>query len=176
RGVRGEGLGVSGDEGSGIGDAVGKQTLTPNPSPLAPGETGLRLAGALLWFWQTRGYITEGRERLAQLLALPGTEGSAARGHALIVAGRLAFLQGDYQSARASFSESLEIYKQLKDDLGAAHAMAGLGSAAAGQGDYASARTLFEESLATYRRANADKWNIAVALSGLGGAELRVGD
>src|SRR5205807_235965 len=22
-------------------------------------ETGLRLAGSLLWFWQTRGYITE---------------------------------------------------------------------------------------------------------------------
>src|SRR5438270_298978 len=35
-GVRGEGLGVSGDEGLGIRDVVGGQTLTPSPSPLTP--------------------------------------------------------------------------------------------------------------------------------------------
>ena len=33
-------------------------------------ETGLRLGGALWWFWSLRGYLTEGRERLAELLAL----------------------------------------------------------------------------------------------------------
>jgi geranylgeranyl pyrophosphate synthase len=35
-GVRGEGLGVGRDEGPGNRDAAGRQTLTPNPSPLTP--------------------------------------------------------------------------------------------------------------------------------------------
>src|SRR5207244_4321177 len=34
-------------------------------------EGGLRLAAALGQFWYVRGYLTEGREQLAALLALP---------------------------------------------------------------------------------------------------------
>jgi tetratricopeptide (TPR) repeat protein len=33
-------------------------------------EWGLRLAGALVWFWAWRNYLTEGSERLTRLLAL----------------------------------------------------------------------------------------------------------
>src|SRR5436190_1265742 len=35
-------------------------------------EAGLRLGRQLWWFWEQRGYGTEGREHLAALLALPG--------------------------------------------------------------------------------------------------------
>ena len=34
-------------------------------------ETALRLVAALWRFWQMRGYLEEGRERLEQVLALP---------------------------------------------------------------------------------------------------------
>src|SRR5205814_1827079 len=41
-------------------------------------ETGWRLGGALYRFWILRGYFSEGRERLASLLALPAPADSEA--------------------------------------------------------------------------------------------------
>src|SRR5207244_1882805 len=70
-------------------------------------EAGLRLTGALGYFWHVRGYHTEGRRWLGQALAdAPPGEGragedSAARTRALVAAGALLMLQAEYARARA---------------------------------------------------------------------------
>jgi hypothetical protein len=68
----------------------------------AQGETGLRLAGALFWFWFHRGYLSEGRRWLGGALAteegiggLPAPASAAARAKTLCGAGLLAWMQGD---------------------------------------------------------------------------------
>ncbi|MFL5735496.1 MAG: ATP-binding protein [Chloroflexia bacterium] len=141
-------------------------------------ELGLRIAGALLWFWQTRGYATEGRERLAVLLSRPsarGAQATEARAGALLVAGRLAYLQGDYKAARGHFEENLAIWRGSGDGHKLSHALLAMGSSATGQGDYATARALYEESLLAQEDA-ANKPYRAMALAGLGEAVLGQGD
>ena len=57
-------------------------------------ERGLRLAGALCQFWLARGYLREGRERLARLLQLGETSvPPAVRAKGLAGAGHLAHNQ-----------------------------------------------------------------------------------
>jgi predicted ATPase/class 3 adenylate cyclase len=115
-------------------------------------EAGLRLAAALGWFWQVRGDWSEGRERLACLLALTGAAArTAARAHALEAAGLLAWRQSDLEAARALREESLAICQELGDRQGIAFSLGGLGLLVRDQGDYAAARRLFEEALAINR-------------------------
>jgi non-specific serine/threonine protein kinase len=135
-------------------------------------EAGWRLGGALWRFWSMRGYLREGRERLAALLALAGEEvsseqGRAARAKALKAAGTLAAEQGDYAAARARYEESLAIRRELGDKLEIANLLSNLGIVARYQGNYAVARALYEESQAI-RRELGDRWGIATSLNALG--------
>src|SRR5262249_41645461 len=75
-------------------------------------EMGLQLGVALGWFWKTRGYLTEGREHLARLLAADSGRSTAiprARGWALALAGDLALLQGDWPSAGPLLENGLSL-------------------------------------------------------------------
>ena len=69
-------------------------------------EDTLLFAGTLFWFWQTLGYISEGRLHIGEVLsaslnALPpdGPSAVAAKAKALWCAGGLAWIQGDYVEA-----------------------------------------------------------------------------
>jgi predicted ATPase/class 3 adenylate cyclase len=138
--------------------------------------SGLRLAGALWWFWYARGYFGEGRSWLSGLLAAaPSAQAAAARAKALNGAGRLARQQSDYPAAQALLNESLTIQRKLGDRRGIATSLNNLGLMAWDQGDYPSARTLYEESLAI-RRELGDRWGIAVSLNNLGGVAFDEGD
>jgi predicted ATPase/class 3 adenylate cyclase/Tfp pilus assembly protein PilF len=131
-------------------------------------EAGLRLGAALGPFWSVRGYLTEGRDRLAELLALPGAEArTTLRLKALHRAGLLAHRQGEYESARSLFKESLGIARELGDEAAIAALASSLGRLALAQGAYAEAQPLFEESLALSREAG-DKRGIASALNEMG--------
>lgn len=133
-----------------------------------PADHGLRLAAALRRFWRARGYITEGRERLAALLALPAPAGhDGSRAKALHAAGWLAREQGDYAEARALFEESLEIYRALADPRGAGWALVDLAFLTRYEADYARARSLLEESLPLLRQAGETE-GMAAALGNLG--------
>src|SRR5205807_5966207 len=115
-------------------------------------EIGLRLGGALWRFWETRGYLAEGRKRLGRLLAISkGSDQSKSRMKALYAAGVLADTQGDYQVARTLFEENLAINRALGDRWGIANSLNNLGIAAVRNHDYAAARSLYQESLAVWR-------------------------
>jgi tetratricopeptide (TPR) repeat protein len=144
-------------------------------------ETGLRLAGALGRFWEVRGYTSEGRSFLAEVLereaAEPSRGGERARGRAkaLMWAGVLAHAQTAYRSARAQYEESLAIYQRLGDPVSIASVLHRLGNLTEEQGDFAEARRFHEESL-SIRRALGDQAGIALLLNRLGNIALDQGD
>ncbi|HUG38092.1 MAG TPA: AAA family ATPase, partial [Candidatus Limnocylindrales bacterium] len=86
-------------------------------------DVGLRLAGALQWYWRVRGLLGEGRGWAETMLALPGAAArTAARARALNAAARLANLQADYTAARPLALESAAIAREVGDLAGVARA------------------------------------------------------
>lgn len=139
-------------------------------------ERSLRLAGALCQFWLARGYLHEGRERLAQILRLPETsQHTAARAKALAGGGNLAHNQGDYTAARVLFEESLALWREMGHKQGVATALNDLGWVAWRQGDYAVTRALSEESLTLWQEIG-DWQGIATSLTNLGWTAHHQGD
>jgi non-specific serine/threonine protein kinase len=111
-------------------------------------DAGLRLGGALWWFWYVRGYSTEGQAQLAALLALPKPAGDGVpRAAVLLGAGQLAQTQGDYKKARALLDESIALYRAKADERGTADALLAAGFVARVQEDHITARALLEEAL-----------------------------
>jgi tetratricopeptide (TPR) repeat protein len=139
-------------------------------------EGALRLGGALGRFWQLHGYLTEGRERLTDLLTQPfASHRTAARAKVLYAAGVLAHLQGDYAAAADQLEESLAISLEHGDKPGVATALNTLGNVAQQRGDYAAARARFEESL-RLRREVGDRQGAAGTLANLGNVALYEGN
>ena len=142
-------------------------------------EAGLRLAGALAWFWYFRGYLREGRTWLESMLASVEDDNSAgswavpnsgtphsALAKALSAAGILAFLQSDYAAARAHLEKGLQLWRGLGDKRSIAFTGTFLGRAITRQGDPAG-RVLSEESAALFREIG-EKWGLALSLDFLG--------
>ena len=153
-----------------------RQALTFYVEGAEAGEKGLRLGSAIQGFWWTRGHLSEGRERLAALLAHPGgQERTKTRADALNGAGALGRMQGDYAQARVLHEESLAIFRELGDKYGVAHSLNDLGSLARNHGDYAQARLLYEESL-TIGRELGERRGIAYSLNHLGNLTAEQGD
>ena len=140
---------------------------------------GLRIVGALSWFWWTHGYLHEGRRWAEALLSQPldveRPGCGLARAGALCAAGELAFGQGDLPQAAELFEESLALYRGLGDDTGVAAALAELGQVARAQGDHARAVELSGEGLRLGRRMG-DSRIAAIALGTLGRVERHQGN
>jgi tetratricopeptide (TPR) repeat protein len=140
--------------------------------------TALRLGAALGRFWAMRGYLREGRERLADVLALvtaAGVPPSAAQVRALCGAGFLAWRQGDAVAARPLLQASVELGRRVGDAGAVGQALFYLGLVPQFQGDYPAARALFEESRAACTAAG-DRHGLALALFGLGNLARQEGD
>lgn len=139
-------------------------------------DLGLRLAGALWWFWETRGYGIEGREWVEGMLALAGEAGhnacdeSVAR--ALYCAAILAAGRHDYAHVQQFGRAFL-----LKTDQPAKRArmLLTLGNAAKFRGDQGQADVLYTNGLATLREQN-DIHGMVVALNNLGALSIERGD
>ncbi|MGH2418726.1 MAG: ATP-binding protein [Candidatus Limnocylindria bacterium] len=89
-------------------------------------ETALRLGAALWRFWQMRGHLVEGLERLERALALEhGGEHPAQRADALDAAAGLAYWLSDTDRSRALYTEEIEVRRALGDRRGLAEALYG---------------------------------------------------
>jgi predicted ATPase len=130
-------------------------------------EWGLRLAAALFRFWETREYLTEGRDAIARLLALDGSRARPKlRARLLFAAAVLAGEQGDYGSAQHLFGESLDTCIELNDKRGVAVTLNALAVHARDRGELADASLLFERCVAIWKDLG-DSTDIARALSNL---------
>ena len=106
-------------------------------------ELALRLAGALVRFWSTRGLMAEGRRLLVEALAAGGEVAPETLARAHFAAGYAALGEGDFAAAKQSFEQSLA----AADARGQGAALAQLAWLAMASGD-AGARELAERSLA----------------------------
>ncbi len=133
-------------------------------------EMGLRLAGALWWFWDARGYYSEGRERASAMLALARERGhthTVGYAKALNTAGRLAWRENDIPLARSYLEASESVAREVGDEYTVALALHNLGLTYDKREDPATARLLTEQSLAI-RREIGDGWGIRHSLYNLG--------
>lgn len=137
---------------------------------------GLRLAGALGFFWRARGYFAEGRGYLLAMLQRNPAHGEA-RAKALFGIGCMAYRQGDFAEARAYMDEGLAEYQELGEAgrRGFANTIAMRGYLETEVGDYQTAARLIGQSLAIMRELN-DTQGIAHAYQELGACALRAGD
>jgi predicted ATPase len=139
-------------------------------------EVGLRLAGALAFYWYLRGSLHEGRTWLGAMLARTmSSDRNVARGRALYGAGLLACFEGDLAVASPYEEESVSIAHEVGDKRWTAYAEAMLGAVRISQGDIEAARSLFAESRSLFKELG-DAWGEALALFTLGYAAYRSGD
>jgi len=139
-------------------------------------QTGLRLVGSLAFYWVLRDSVREGRTWLEGMLArTDGTDRSAARGLALVGAGWLAWVEGDYQAASPRAEEGLSIAREMGDKGAIGNAEWLLGLIRMGQRNSAEARPLLEESRTLFKDLG-DAWNEAYTLYLLGMAAYFSGD
>ena len=130
--------------------------------------TATRLGAALWMFWRRRGYLSEGREQLARILALqPSPECFAARCSVLTGMGALALFQGDYDQAIRHSGDALEGWRQIGDQRGIGRSLLCLAIVARYRDVYAGAESLGLESLAAFRAID-DRWGIGRVLGHLG--------
>lgn len=126
------------------------------------GTVGLRLASALMWFWNLRGDVGEGLEWVEAALARDQDAAPALRAKALYAAAELAWLQGQSALARARIEESAALFRALGDRRGLAYTLQSLPMAI----DHPGAQESVAESLRLFEEVG-DAWGAALAMGAL---------
>jgi predicted ATPase/class 3 adenylate cyclase len=79
-------------------------------------DVALRLGAALWRYWQMRGHLREGSERLGRLLAMPGVEAHpAAHIAALGAAGSVAYWMGHLPAAQRAYERAVALSREDGD-------------------------------------------------------------
>jgi hypothetical protein len=139
-------------------------------------QTGLCLVGALAFYRFLHDDVREGRTWLEGMLERTnGTDRSAARGKALIGAGWLAWIEGDYEAASLRTEESLSIVREMGDKREIGNAEELLGLVRIGQRNSAAARPLLEESRTLFKDLG-DVFGVTLLVSALEAVVLPQGD
>jgi tetratricopeptide (TPR) repeat protein len=90
-------------------------------------ESGMRLASALRFFWELRGYFHNAHEWFEKLLSLGGDVPDSVRAKALRTAGVFKGFQGDMFTATVLCEESLRLARESGDRWNEAWCLADLG-------------------------------------------------
>ena len=111
----------------------------------------MRLAGALVPFWEEHAHYGEGRRWLETSFTLDGAPPPADRLRVLEGAGTMAWYEGDFAHASARHGEALALARELGDRPAEAAALNNLGVQSMELGDYDRATAGFEASLVVAR-------------------------
>jgi predicted ATPase/DNA-binding CsgD family transcriptional regulator/transcriptional regulator with XRE-family HTH domain len=131
-------------------------------------EEALRLAGALHWFWDRRGYLSEGRERIhaaldtAVHISAPADSLQRVRAWALVGAATLAFDQGDHAAVTVFAEESAALFRRQGDSRGLTLSLLRLAFARSAS-EPQRARHLLVEAI-EQGRASGEPWFVGLAL------------
>ncbi len=133
-------------------------------------DAGLRLGAALFLFWGYRGYVTEARGRLMQLLNLSHAEDvSRARALGLNTLGALATRQADYRNAIESLTQSIALWENLRDAHRMGFALHWMAWAHTALGEFSQAHRLHEQAIVLRRElGELGKRDLAESLTYLG--------
>jgi predicted ATPase/DNA-binding XRE family transcriptional regulator len=138
--------------------------------------TGLRISASLWWFWENRGYLTEGREWLEGMLALwqqnPEAADDETAARAYYGAAILAVTQGDVDRG-ARFAQACLEYMRTASKR--ARVLLMLGNLVKRRGDAEEALRLYSEGLSVLRELD-DPKGIVVALNNLSTLYIERGD
>ena len=148
-------------------------TLTRGSDP----DQGLRIAAAMVRFWDVHGDLREGVRWLAELLALHGVR-PATPGWARAMTARayLTILSGDGGAGMVLLDQTLPFWQALGDPRGLAMALFFRGLAIAWTAtDIQEAVPTFTESL-TLARQRGPRWTVYFCLYCMGEAARLVGD
>ena len=136
---------------------------------------GLRLAGALGWFWAMFGYHAEGVRWLEEALArAPHTSDPGHRTRALVPLGAILAAKGETQRVRAALLEALTL-AEGRDPVAAAQARMMLGNSMHIAGEQEEGTRLMQEALRRWE-ALGDPWGVGLTLCVLGLAAYLAGD
>jgi predicted ATPase/class 3 adenylate cyclase len=147
----------------------------------ADAEHALLMAARLWRFWQMRGYLAEGLDRVQQAMAVAtAAEHPAARAAAAEAAAGLAYWIGDTLAARRYYEEAIDLYRGLGDRAGEAENLYGLSFTYAipvglAESDYPRAQESAAAALAIFREI-ADRAGTGRALWALTNTEFAVDD
>jgi tetratricopeptide (TPR) repeat protein len=139
-------------------------------------ETALaiRICASMWKFWQARGYLSEGRRWIEQVLAESEAAGiSGLTGisesmypNMLHKAGVLASNQGEYDQAVTMYEKAISFFHQIGDEKGIANCLNSIGVAMHYKSALDKAEQFYEQGLALRRKLD-DKRNIAGSLNNL---------
>lgn len=107
-------------------------------------QGSMRIAGAIIEFWDERGHSGEAKRRYERLLANDGMR-SIPRAKALDGAAHMGGVTGDLARAIEWQQEALDIYREVGYERGIALAMWHLGYLAVESGDLATAQPILHE-------------------------------
>ncbi|MGH2445846.1 MAG: ATP-binding protein [Candidatus Limnocylindria bacterium] len=147
---------------------------------LGAGDTSLvlRLSAALWRFWQMRGHLDEGAERIDQALALPWSGDPVLRAAALEAMGGIEHWRGNQRASRRQYEAALAIHTARGDAAAIAEEHYNLSFTyfmSSEPEDVPRGRELAMESLATFEAMD-DQAGIGRAKWALGNAIMFAGD
>ncbi|MGB3714817.1 MAG: LuxR C-terminal-related transcriptional regulator [Candidatus Promineifilaceae bacterium] len=142
-------------------------------------EVGLRIATALVRFWEIRGYVQEGLIWFERLLPQADESISVVvHANALAYASFLAMFLGDAPTTMAYGREAVALAEAAGDEGSDVLiiALAGLASGARVAGDYHAAFTLEERAIQLLRESPGQPFFLGMALLAHGGVAVELGD
>jgi non-specific serine/threonine protein kinase len=134
-------------------------------------ELGLRLATALGYFWEARGYMAEGQRQLEEALAQAPVVDVHLRARALSRLGALLMWSTEGERAKVVLIEALDLARSVGDTLGIAWSLSYLGSLGVYAQEWDQSKCFLAEALTSWQETQ-DAWGIAYALHYLGAIEL----